>query len=372
MTQPIDPFRPNRWDLTVDEDPFLRPTSTPARPAAGPAPAPPPLPDTDAALLARATRKSSPGTSAAAASNAAAAAASNAAAAATPVAGRPRSPVQVRLDELLAASTLTLRTPEGNVTVTAGFWMGENYAGLAGGKPSDDVRKAAVAAAHLSSYDREGIAHGKASPQAVIRVAEVLIAQGHLPPARPGATPVDRVRQMMAQHRLGVDCAAYVHAGLAAAYGTAWERVHFSKDKDEGLLRLGNHGLKRIANDPKGLRPGDVISLQPRPKDGPYAVGHRVIVYDQHLATSEDLANLGLEDDPWLRPAVAEGKVFVLKLDSSWGAGGVPSRGGVGRRTWVYDDKNNRWYWRDEAGALRSSKLPYDHPLDGTYRVQNP
>jgi len=365
MTQPIDPFRRDRWDPALDDDPFLRSPSTTARSAEGPARELPALPDTDTALLARATGKSSPGARAAAASNVRADAV-----------GSARSPAQVSLDGLLAASTLTLHTPEGDATVSVGFWMGVDYDKLAGGRAADAARDAAVAAAHLSPQDRQSIAIGKASPRAVIRVAEVLIARGRLPPSRPGVTLADRVRQMMAEHRLGIDCAAYVRAALVAIHGTAWDRAHFPPGSDEALSNLPAHGFRRIVPGKEELRPGDVISLDTTKEDvrtyGPEAVGHRGIVYEQHRASPEEMADLGLGDDPWLRQAAAEGSVRVLQVDSSWGANGLPTRGGVGRRTWLHDEKSDRWYWRDEAGALRTSRLPYGHPLDGMYRARTP
>lgn len=372
MTQPIDPFGRDRWDPALDDDPFLRSPSTTARPAAKPAREQPALPDIDTALLARATGKSGADARAAAASNVRADAA-----------GGPRSPVQARLDGLLAASTLTLHTPEGDATVSVGFWMGADYDNLAGGRAADEARDAAVAAAHLSPQDRQSIAIGKPSPQAVIRVAELLVAQGRLPPARPGVTLADRVRQMMAEHRLGIDCAAYVRAALVAIHGTAWDRAHFPKGGADAqtLSNLKTHGFLGIEEN--DLRPGDVISLEPTEKEmqtyGIQAVGHRVIVYEQHQASRDELAALARSGDARLAQAAAGGRVRVLQVDSSWGAGGVPSCGGVDRRTWLHDESNHLWFWRDDAGSWRASTLPYGHPLEGhlhggtgMYRAETP
>jgi hypothetical protein len=348
MTQPIDLSRRDLWDRRFDDDP-----PAPARagnPSVHDASDLPALPDTDTALLARATRTPS---------------------------GAPRlllaglveakgseAATQAALDRFRAAATPTLRTPQGPVTVSIGFRMADDetheHAKLVGGNLRALDR--ASGAAGVSAPDEYLASVGRASPEVVARLTQALIDQGRLPPGDP-ATLRDRVRQMMYDHGIGMDCAGYVRQALTAIRGSAWTHAHLKRRiGDDDLANLGQEGFRRVREG--DLRAGDVIALAKRPEEGPRAVGHRVIVFEQHMATDAELDSLRSQTLAALTP----GRVRVITVDSSWGSSGQAPDGGVDRRAWWHDEATGQWYWLDDRRALQSDARPYGHPLDGMYR----
>jgi hypothetical protein len=283
--------------------------------------------------------------------------------------------MQQRLDSFRAAMTPTYRTPEGDVTVPTPFGMSTPYPDqIPDPKKRDSVLDAAASRSGLSGA-LGAIVAARGSPEDIRSLTQALIDGGQL--SRDSSTPLAlRVRQMMFEHRIGVDCAGYVQRAYLHATGTSRAVSGFVDLAHEDLGGLGWRGFTRIQSV-SDLQAGDIGALGPPP--GKDQVGHRVIVYDQHVATPEEVQTL-LRQYPkaseFVASAQASGSspdaLYVVTVDSSWGSGGNPAHGGVDRRTWWYNQESKQWGWTglDRSGSLAfaSNSKPYDHPLIGFFR----
>jgi hypothetical protein len=210
------------------------------------------------------------------------------------------------------------------------------------------------------------IQQGRGTPEQVRMLTQALIDGHKLPPPDGKQTPAQRVRQMMCDYGLGFDCAGYVQQAFLAARGLTRAQAGFAPSvSDEGLFAPAASGrFSRVA--PQNARPGDVIVLAP-PKGEAY--GHRLVVYERHdMQPMEPRDWHGrVEDMETLR----SGRISVFHVDSSWGSGADPQKGGVERLTWIYDATSNRWgrVHADNLVRFTYSGLPYDgfHPLVGVY-----
>ena len=371
-TSAIDPYR----------TPYFDPTPPPGDPAPG---APPPtkpaaaprdttqaaaaLPDTQGALLARA------------------ASTATARAAAPPQAhpllamgidAEDAKDVSVRhaLDAFRATATATYHVPgEGDVTVPAPFRLQKNLTGHVDPHSGYVIHEknaranapvVAAMAARLGIRDVEDAHAGRGAPATVTRLTQELIDTGHLP--RDGRPLAERVRTMMVDHGLGFDCAGYVQQAFLGAHGVTRAQAHFATVMNESLSNLPARGFTKVA--PEGARPGDVIALDPAKGE---LVGHRLVVYSCAPVSSEETARANALGASMPSP----GKVFEIKVDSSFGSGGNPAVGGVQRRTWLYDTSTRQWAEAPRVDP-RSGKLvgpffrsvaPGGDTFNGVYRA---
>jgi cell wall-associated NlpC family hydrolase len=171
----------------------------------------------------------------------------------------------------------------------------------------------------------------------------------------------------MFTHGIGLDCAGYVQQAFLSVQGISRENAGFHVARNENLSGLAARGFTRVSID--DIRPGDLLILGPVPRSNPHAVGHTAIVYDVHDTTEEEHAYLQRAGRV---PTTTSGPraMRTIVLDSSWGNGGDPTRGGVQRRSFWQDKTTGLWTWSDPSGVLRSGPagFPYDHPIEGFYR----
>ena len=213
---------------------------------------------------------------------------------------------------------------------------------------------------------------GRGTPSQVHALTQALIDAQKLPAARDGESNTVRVRRMMCDYGIGFDCAGYTQQALLAAHGIA--RAQAGLDPaitNESLSNLSPAHFTRVA--PEDARAGDVLALGP---PDPLNVGHRVIVFDRHDASAEEVARFCGSHGGG---SLDKGHLTVLSVDSSYGSGAHPANGGVQRQTWLYDGK--QWgtvfpaHLENQTNIperVQVHSLPYDglHPLIGVYHYK--
>jgi cell wall-associated NlpC family hydrolase len=206
---------------------------------------------------------------------------------------------------------------------------------------------------------------GKGSPEALKRVTQALIDSPAF--ARYRTQPPEAgIRRMMWDHGLGMDCSGYVHHAFLASRNAPASRYGLNTAVQSGIQRPPAALFRNVS--PRDARPGDVMRL------GPPNNQHKVIVVDRReLQPSDELhARIGAE-----LGSAPGARLLVFEVDSSWGAGGKPENGGVGRRVWAYDDGTKRWASLIPAdrGAWHvfasNASGPYDHTLLGIHRPRS-
>jgi hypothetical protein len=354
MTQPVGPSPQTRWPDDPPDIPPPPPLATNGRPPDPPEP--PEMPDFDAEAYATAAR-------------------------AMGSAGTPRSPalealgalhhahdleIQRRLDDFRAQATPTYHTPWGDVQVATPFWLR--------GYPVTEQARSEVTGActrlGMNGLDTWLVQNGRGTPEQVQRVTQSLIDANLLPPD--GGSLDERVRKMMNNHGIGMDCAGYVAQAFVASRGVdhAHSQLGSTPIGDEGLSNLGHRGFVQVGID--AARPGDIVVLG-LPTNDRYP--HRAIVYAARDATEADkqLLRIGAaRADAQTRGALtdlaASGRLRAVVVDSSWGSGHNPLVGGVERRMWWHDPLTGKWASTDVSGTPEIGKNPYGHPFEGVYR----
>jgi hypothetical protein len=202
---------------------------------------------------------------------------------------------------------------------------------------------------------------GRCSPEQLVKVTQVLIDAGKLPPAD-AAHPrlADRIRGMQWEWGIGVDCAGYTQQAAAEAHGAAGAvfKANLMGDVFSGM----KHDKRFASVDIASIRPGDVIHLD-APKRGD--VGHNVICHAHAIMDDRARASLlasktiGDEGKAFLRGA---GPFHAFDVDSSWGAGDGMMVGGFRRDTWLFDESS--FTWASFPSGQRD--LPLEpHPMSG-------
>ncbi len=197
--------------------------------------------------------------------------------------------------------------------------------------------KAAGKAAGLSDDDMSRLHDGRATPDQVRAVTQALIDAGRLPKSSPDAPDLPmRIRKMMVEHGIGLDCAAYSQQAYLASRGLTRRQTGLDANIEmENLSNLSSKGFARVAL--RDARPGDLLILNP-PKGE--QVGHTLIVYDHREATPEEATALRREG--------LQGRIEAFVVDSSFGSHASFDRGGVMQQVW----------WRDEKGTW-ARKMEY-------------
>jgi hypothetical protein len=272
--------------------------------------------------------------------------------------------IQNRLDAFRATATPLFHTPEGDVQVSTPFRVPPGYASHEAStvRPNDATVRAVAKTIGMPDSEVTLVKQGRGTPGEVQRLTQGLIDSGRLPPATANSTLAGRVRQMMFDHGIGMDCAGYVHQAAVAAHPNA--RVGWRAAVNEDLSGLSTRGMVRV---PIGAaQAGDIIVL-----DAPAGTyGHTVVVYDARTATPTDRHWLNAEarDEAAIAPFAASPFLRVFELDSSWGCDNQASKGGVQRVTWVEDQTTGRWLSIDSAREYRVTDTPYGHAVGGVYR----
>jgi len=275
-------------------------------------------------------------------------------AAATPPPQDLRSDAQKHMDSFLSAAHARYRIDGQEVRVTPAFRMQGGYG------PTSEKAVAALRQALPSELVREigprlaVVANGKGTPEEIRRVTQALIDRGHAAAAS-GASPRDRVRQLMFDFGIGLDCSGFSYQAHAAARGTSRKL-----GLEEGIPAPNK------SKDVRKASPGDLIVLGGDP-------GHKVVVYSRRSLP----AGSPPPSFPERRPVPSEfmrgGPVHVFEVDSSWGAGGKAPLGGVQREIWLFNESTKTWGYFDglRAGAFtQSTRGAYDHPVVGLFGVR--
>jgi hypothetical protein len=280
--------------------------------------------------------------------------------------------VRINLDAFRQAMNAPYQTPEGVAWPGTTFQMTTRYP-LQGDVVTRNTAalNRAIATAKLNPSEALDLVTGRGSPEAIHAVTQALIHQGQLPDASEGTLDA-RVRILMFNHGIGVDCAGYVQRAYLRVMHLDRASAHFGRT-DESLSTLGARGYTRIV-DLAGVRPGDIVSLGP-PRDplgGAGEPGHRAIVYEQHLASTDELAELRATGETGTKMAAA-GPVRVVQVDSSWGSSGDPQLGGVRRETWWRSETTGAWAWlqhaSDGSASLLTASTPMAHPFASPFGI---
>ena len=274
--------------------------------------------------------------------------------------------IQSKLNRFMARAASPYRMAGKDVRALPAFRMN---GGMNQGKASEYVARIQRALApdvfRKVAADVGHVTAGKGSPEQLHRVTQALIDS---PIGKHYSATETGLRQLMWDHGIGMDCSGYVHHAFLAARGVAAEgaaRFGLGDPLVSGLQAPSSSVFARV--EPRNARPGDLIVLT----NGSDGTGHKVIVFARHEVPPGTQMH---ERTSKAFGGSANSRIHLLEVDSSWGAGGQPERGGVQRRVWAYDEGSRRWasLEKDSRGqwhAFASQKLgPYDHDLQGIYR----
>jgi cell wall-associated NlpC family hydrolase len=276
-------------------------------------------------------------------------------------------------------------TPTGALTVSTPFTMNPGYPDQQAFR-KDDGKHAAMlkvaSGAGLSAVALERVHAGRGTPEEIHGLTQGLInaqpaGMALLDPASSIWTPLD-VRKLMHDHAIGIDCAGYVQQAYLRATGRTRDQLGFRAILNEDLSGLSQRGFVSI-DALASVRAGDIIAFGVPAGE---SVGHRAIVFDQRMATADDLSTLrGATGGPTF---AAGGPVRVLEMDSSYGSGGHYWSGGVERQTWLFNPTHTGGQWAylhlvDGSTDLGTKDEPkkwtisvadslYWHPFEGYFR----
>jgi hypothetical protein len=360
MTSPISPHRLDPWTPTPDVGPSAPPTkySAAAREI-------PELPDTTATAIANAVQAARAGT-------------------AKPLLGMGIDAsiiqtsrdtlIEQRLDAFRTSAIPTYHTPhEGDVQVAIPFRMtqpagltSDSVYGQVEGRVQDNAEDLKAIAGQIGLGGCLGSLYGgRATPDQIHRVTQALIDARRLPPPDGKTDLPTRVRTMMCNYGIGLDCAGYAQQAFLASRHLIRSQTQLRDPSIEDLSSLTRYGFVHVAAS--DARAGDLIVLKANERGQP---GHTAIVREAYYATADDVKSLVKRD--FMRSGANKLDVAHLKtlvLDSSWGSSGKAQEGGVDRHTWWHDETNDKWVTEVPEGILVLD-APYDgrHTLDGIYR----
>jgi hypothetical protein len=275
--------------------------------------------------------------------------------------------IQSRLDAFRAAATPIYHTPEGDVKVAAPFRLQGGYPAheAAVVQSTQATLRAVAKSIGMSDGEVTVIKAGRATPAQVQRLTQGLIDAGRLPPPAGTVTLEARVRQMMSDHGVGLDCAGYARQAFVAAHPGA-SGVRWRAPVNEDLSGLAARGLVNLSMS--DAQTGDLVVLK-APTAREY--GHTLIVYDARPATTADLELLQTITaiDPVVASIAKSPLLRAIVVDASWGSYGDATRGGVQQRTWFEDPVSGRWLSIEPGRQYSVDKSPYAHRVDGVYRA---
>lgn len=273
----------------------------------------------------------------------------------------PSGPIQTRLEAFLERATPSFTLDGKSVRVPLPFrmtvkpgtpdpndqWQTQESVV----KRNEKELRSAAASVGLSDPTHLGLLRsGRATPEDVQKVTQALIDRGRLPAqSRELPDAASRVRQMMFDYGLGIDCAGFVQQDLLASRGLRRDQTRLKRDiSNEDLTNLSAEGFRKVPID--AAQPGDILVLDPPP--GTREPGHTLIVYDRREATAEELTALRS------LPEFASGHVTAYVLDSSFGSKAKFNEGGVMRQIWWRNDDNKSWARQARGTATGFSVWP--------------
>ncbi len=291
------------------------------------------------------------------------------------VSGRaPWLPFSGRLDAYFAATAPTYHTPEGDVQVPTPFRMPAGYSPHEADvvEPNDAELRIVAKSVGIAEGEVRLVKAGRGTPGMVSRLTQKLINLGKIPPSEGGESLATRIRQMMFDYGIGVDCAGYVRPAFIAAHPGA-SSVQWRTPRNENLSGLASRGFVRLPMS--NVQVGDLIVLKP-PTATEY--GHTVIVHGVRVPMDADATRLKAIAQP-VPEAVTTfvetittfvgPRIRVLDLDSSWGCGGKAAIGGGERRTFYEDRMTGEWLWVDDENQAHLASSLYGHEVEGVYRL---
>jgi hypothetical protein len=284
--------------------------------------------------------------------------------------------IQQKLDAFLESAKPTFHTPDGDVSVAIPFRMKpEDEASFLAHTDNDSrpyVEQERTALSNSGELTRVAaklglsgralgdLASGRGTPDNIRRVTQDLIYAGRLPPG-PGDVG-SRIRIMMCNYGIGLDCAGYVQQAFLASRGVSRSQAGFGPATDEDLSHLSARGFKSVPQS--DARAGDLFILKPPANQ---KVGHTVMIRDVRQADPTEAAGLAALGEPaWGRPDPSAIQRF--ELDSSWGNWADPQRGGAKRETLYYNTAARLWAYPDGNRWIIESTPYLQHPIDGIYR----
>ncbi len=206
------------------------------------------------------------------------------------------------------------------------------------------------------------VASGRGTPESIRRVTQALIDAGKLPPGPP-PTVGARIRIMMCNYGVGLDCAGYVQQAFLASRGVSRDGSGLRPAPREDLGALTTRGFKSVPSLSQA-RAGDLFILSP-PAD--QNTGHTTIIRDVRMADAQEAKELPGYSRDWEQQNPS--MIQRFELDSSWGNGANPQSGGVMRQTFWHDTVNDKWMHPVGKSWIVETHTPYfAHPLDGVYR----
>jgi hypothetical protein len=289
-----------------------------------------------------------------------------------------RTPTQEKLDAFMSRAEGPYQAEGQSARVPSQFRMNRGFNDpnviIRGEDPSARPARQARAAERDAIAAKAGLALacarasiGRGTPEDVRRVTQALIDANRLEAGSANDLAL-RIHNLQWRYGIGIDCAGYVHGALIALFGGPPSRLGLATPDMENFTRLPTNANFRPVTADRAV-PGDVMVL----RGSGIEPGHNVIVYSHDAACrARPLASW-----PDARHYLASsGRIHVLEVDSSFGAGtrGNPS-GGVRRDTLLYDESSGQWCTcRATAPPTAiACDVPYDEAaLTGLFRFKGP
>lgn len=209
---------------------------------------------------------------------------------------------------------------------------------------------------------------GRGSPKEIGQVTQALIDLGKLPPADGFKSTEKRIRAMMWEHGVGIDCAGYVQQALASIHGKTHEQLGLKARLNEelGVLSL-NPSFRQV--NLLDAQPGDVITFKDHQPDQP---GHAVLVARHQKTTAASVARYFDPVDTNAQEFLRSKDLEVFEVDSSWGGDTEGNNRGLLRKLWVYNRETGKWAAFDQHRArMVFGTTPYaNHTVVGTFRLK--
>src|SRR5882672_2688196 len=156
--------------------------------------------------------------------------------------------VQAGLDSFRQAMSASYRTPEGAAWPATRFQMTARYLGqTAAIEANRGALARAAARVHLTGAELGLVQSGRGSPESIHALTQALLDDGLLPPADPSRPDLEsRVRQMMFDCGIGIDCAGYVQQAYLHAMRVSASAAGFRARVNEDLSNLSSRGFSRV------------------------------------------------------------------------------------------------------------------------------
>jgi hypothetical protein len=287
--------------------------------------------------------------------------------------------IQERLDAFMESATPVFHTPETPVVkVAIPFRMALPTEFMQSRRPEDQpyIAQERVARAHAGELgavargqglDEAQVAElsaGRGTPETIRRVTQALIDAGKLPPGP--ADTWDRIRTMMCNYGVGLDCAGFVQQAFLATRSVSRADSGLKPILDEDLKGLAARGFKSVPLSE--ARAGDLFILDPPKGEN---TGHTIIIRGVRMAQPEEARALAEQaaaahQKGWGRPDAST----VQRFDfcSSWGNDNDATAGGVQQQVFWHDTVSGKWMHPSRDGWKVEDTPYFSHPLAGVYR----